>query len=468
MRALAAMLCLAPTLALAYPLDGDRYTGIARLEGYRLAQEGKVPGTRQPPGGRLALDQVDVRLAGTGIALPAPDPAFSQRVADQMGSDDVYYSVAVLDLSDPERPLYAEHQADARFNPGSVGKIVVASALFQLLADLYPDDIAARERVLRETRVVADGFIVSDSHVVPFWDGTRLTYRPLRQGDAANLWTYLDWMLSASSNAAGSMVMREVLLLAHFGRSYPVSQARIDAFFNTTPKATQSALLAKALQGSVERNGLDPRALQQGSFFTRAGKARVPGRTSYATPRELMRWLLALEEGRLVDAWSSREIKRLLYVTQRRIRYASSPALDDAAVYFKSGSLYRCRPEPDFVCAQYMGNVENLLNSVAIVEHPAGERRLHYMVVITSNVLRKNAAVAHQTLGTRLHRLIEARHLAAGRAGEHGLVHAADQAAQPLPALGILRQGDGDVAAPVALDDRAVGVPAAPAARLAE
>ncbi|MFN3545165.1 MAG: hypothetical protein ACK4UX_09985 [Thiobacillus sp.] len=61
-----------------------------------------------------------------------------------------------------------------------------------------------------------------------------------------------------------------------------------------------------------------------------ARKRFVPGCTSYAKPRELMRWLLALEEGRRVDAWSSREIKRLLYVTERRNRYVSSPALDDA------------------------------------------------------------------------------------------------------------------------------------------
>ena len=34
----------AAVLAGAYPLDGDQYTGISRLEGYRLAQEGKVAG----------------------------------------------------------------------------------------------------------------------------------------------------------------------------------------------------------------------------------------------------------------------------------------------------------------------------------------------------------------------------------------------------------------------------------------
>lgn len=467
MRSVLMLLWLLPGLAAAYPLDGAPYTGIARLEGYRLAQEGKVHGTQQPPGAKLALNQVDLRLAGSALALPPPDPEFSQQVADQMGTDDVYYSVAVLDLTNPAQPVYAEHRADERFNPGSVGKVVVATALFQLLADLYPDDIAARERVLRNTRVVADGFIVNDSHDVPFWDGRQLSYRPLRQGDAANLWTYLDWMLSASSNAAGSMVMREMLLLAHFGKRYPVDEKQSAAFFRTTPKSKLSALLGRAMRGGLERNGLDPKALQQGGFFTSGGKARVPGNSSWATPREMMRWLLALEEGRIVDVWSSREIKRLLYVTQMRIRYASSPALDDAAVYFKSGSLYRCRPEPDFVCEKYQGNVENLLNSVAIVEQPAGERRLHYLVVISSNKLRQNSALAHQTLGTRLQRLLEQRHLAAGGGVKHGFVHPDDQVGHPLAAARIFGQGDGDVAAAVALDDGAVGMPVPPAAGFA-
>jgi hypothetical protein len=426
MRRVLLMLLLLPGLTMAYPLDGEPYTGIVRLEGYRLAQEGKVRGTRQPPGGMLRLDQVDLRLVGADLTIPPPDPEFSQAVADLLGTDDVYYSIAVLDLTDPTHPVYAEHHADARFNPGSVGKLVVATAFFQLLADLYPNDIAARERVLRETRVRADGFIVYDSHDVPFWDGKRLSYRPLRQGDTASLWTYLDWMLSASSNAAGSMVMREMMLLAHFGRAYPVSEKQIADFFRTTPKSTLSALLARTMQDGLVRNGLDPNALQQGGFFTSAGKAKVPGRSSWATPRELVRWLLKLEEGWIVDVWSSREIKRLLYITQHRIRYASSPALNDAAVYFKSGSLYRCRPEPGFVCGKYMGNVENLLNSAAIVEQPAGERRLHYMVVVSSNKLKVNSAVAHQTLGTRLQRLLEKRHLTAGGGVEHSLVHPDD------------------------------------------
>jgi hypothetical protein len=96
-------------------------------------------------------------------------------------------------------------------------------------------------------------------------------------------------------------------------------------------------------------------------------------------------------------------------MTQGRIRYASSPALYNAAVYYKSGSLYKCKAEPDFKCGKYQGNVVNRLASLAIVESPAAKRQLHYMVVVMSNVLRKNSAVAHQTLATRIHRLIEAQ-----------------------------------------------------------
>ena len=261
--------------------------------------------------------------------------------------------------------------------------------------------------------MTADEFIVSDHHVVPLWQPgqAKITYRKLRVGDQANLYTYLDWMLSASSNAAASMVLREVMLLNHFGRDYPVGDDKAAAFFSQTPYKERAALLVRSLQDPVTRNGLDLANLRQGSFFTRQGKRLVGGTTSYATPAELMRFLVRLEQGRIVDEFSSREIKRLLYMTQRRIRYASSPALADAAVYFKSGSLYKCEPEPGFECKKYQGNVTNMLNSVAIIEHPASDPQLYYLVVVMSNVLRKNSAVVHQTLATWLHRLLERHYL---------------------------------------------------------
>ena len=142
----------------------------------------------------------------------------------------------------------------------------------------------------------------------------------------------------------------------------------------TTDRKELTATLAEAIEVPVTRNGMNLEKMRQGSFFTRTGKKKVQGTTSYATARQLMKLMLLMEQGNLVDEFSSREMKRLMYVTERRIRYASAPALRDAAVYFKSGSLYKCQPEPDFKCKKYHGNVRNFMNSVAIVEYPSAER----------------------------------------------------------------------------------------------
>ena len=397
----------------AYPLDGTPYTGIARLEGYRLAQEGKVRGRRLHAGAMLGMDQVDLRLRNhPNLDIPPLDPEFSAKIRELFGTEADRYAAAVLDLTDPERPRYAEHRGSESHNPGSVGKLVVIMALFQALRDIYPNDVESRLHVLRTSPVTADVFIKTDHHKAPFWHpgAPALVYRPLQAGDQANLWTYLDWMLSASSNAAASMSIRELMLLVHFGDRYPLSDPEIERFFRESSRGDLSNLLRHALQDPISRNGLDMGQFRQGGFFTREGKRRVPGTSSYANPRELLKFLLLLEQGKIVDDFSSREIKRLLYMTEHRIRYASSPALSKAAVYFKSGSLYRCKPEPGFKCLKYHGNVQNLLNSVAIIESPAGERRLYYMVTVMSDVLRKNSAVVHQTLATRIHRLIESYH----------------------------------------------------------
>jgi hypothetical protein len=402
-----------PASAQAYPLDGYPATAILRLEAYRLAQQGQVRGPREPRGALLGMDQVDIRLSRRPeLALPAADPRLNSALASLLGEESDRYGVAVLDVSDPEKPRYGEMRGNYRANPGSVGKLMVALAVFQALADSYPDDFPARLAVLKKAMVGADEFIIKDHHEVPIWEpgDPAIRYRRLQIGDRANLWSYLDWMLSASSNAAASMVIRELMLLVHFGKGYPVEPAQSKAFFQKASKKELSDLLYRALVVPVARNGLNPDDLRQGSFFTEKGKQIVPGTSSHATPRELLRMLVRLEQGRIVDEASSREIKRLLYMTQRRIRYASSPALADAAVYFKSGSLFRCGPEPGYTCRQYEGNLENMMNSVAIVEAPAGTLRLHYLVAMMSNVLRKNSAVEHQSFATRLHRLMESFH----------------------------------------------------------
>jgi hypothetical protein len=410
-RLIALLLMTVSQIIMAYPLDGTDYTGIQRLEGYRLGQQGIARSRKLPSGALLGMGQVQLQLESADeLQIPQVDRAFSEQVRKLLRAPS--YGIAVLDLTDRDNPVYAEHNAEQSFNPGSVGKLAAVMGVFQALASIYPDDIPARENVLKNTIVKADGFIDTDHHVVPFWraEENRIQKRKLRKGDSASLWTYQDWMLSASSNAAASMVIKQLMLLEKFGQEYPVTEQRQQAFFLSSGAALGS-ILREGLDNGVRGGGLDPNKFRQGGFFTSGGKRRVPGGGSIATPREALRFLFNLERGRVIDAFSSLEIKRLLYLTQRRIRYASSPALYEAAVYFKSGSLYRCKPEAGFSCKKYQGNRTNLLNSVAIVESPAGDPHgLFYMVVITSNVLKHNAAVDHQTLATRLHRLIQERH----------------------------------------------------------
>jgi len=408
------MTLIAPALVQAYPIDGYADTGIRRVEGVRRTEDGTIPGRKQPPGALLSTAAVDLRLLDyRDMDLPAPDPAFTKQVLGLLSGHSGQYGIAVLDLSNPEQPRYAEHRGGHVQNVGSVGKLIVALGLFQALADTWPDDIDKRREILKSTVITADEFCHWDHHKIRIFDvdTNKLTRRTMKDGDQGSLWEYLDWTLSVSSNSAAAMTMREAMLLRHYGKDYPVPEAEIQRFFKETPGKELTKLFQQTFFEPITRNGLDLEQLRQGSFFTREGKHKVNGGgNSYGTARELMKFVLRMEQGRLVDEFSSRQIKRLLYMTERRIRYASSPALKDSAVYFKSGSLYSCKEEEGFKCGAYMGNVKNYMNSVAIVEYPPGDNRLFYISTLISNVLRQNSAVDHQTMGTRIHRLIEKAH----------------------------------------------------------
>ena len=396
----------------AYPIDGYDYTGIKRLDYYNLVQQGVIEGRQLTPGARLPLDKIRIRGAAIDLDSAQADAAVSQSLRGFLGGQASQYGIAMVDLSDPEKPVYAGFNDEYQANVGSVGKIIVALALYQQLAELYPDDIAARVNLLKTKQITADQFIERASHEVRIWqvDERKLEHRKLRVGDTASVWNYLDWALSVSSNSAAAMVMREVILMRHFGADYPVSVARENEFLEKASASELRTLMLDSLSGVVQNNGLDANHLRQASFFTRFGKNRVGGDSSYGTPKELLKLLVLMEQGKLVDEFSSQDMKRMLYMTERRIRYASHPALDDMAVYFKSGSLYSCQPEEGFTCGKYMGNKRNQLASVAIVESPDEPQTLRYMVVVMSNVLKVNSAVAHQTLALRIHRLIESRH----------------------------------------------------------
>jgi hypothetical protein len=160
--ALAALLWAAwAASAQAYPLDGYPATGILRIEAYRLAQQGKVRGPQQPKGALLGLDQTDIRLARRPpLELPAADPRLNAALTSFLGEEVDRYGLTVVDVSDPENPRYGEIRGSYRANPGSVGKLMVALAVFQALADLYPDDVAARLAVLKNSMVLLEDELV--------------------------------------------------------------------------------------------------------------------------------------------------------------------------------------------------------------------------------------------------------------------------------------------------------------------
>lgn len=403
----------------AYPLDGYERTGIRRLKAYRMMQEGTMPGNvRLKPGARLPTTAVKLRLKGVNDTLDIPanrpvDPQLQTGIERIINARSSSYRIAVLDITDPNATRYASIRQDQGYIPGSVGKLLVLTGLFNELKRLYPDDVDARARVLRETMVVADEFAMPNSHTVPVVepDWSKVVHRSIRLGDEFALWEWVDHMLSPSSNAAGAVVWKEALLLNEFGRRYPPSKAEAAAFFKNTPKAELTDRSIRILEDPLLAMGLDTSLLRLRTFFTRGASQIIPGRGSFASPRTLVRWLVKMEQGKVVDEWSSLEAKRLLYFTRNRYRYAASPALNDAAVYFKSGSLYRCEPEEGFQCGQYMGNAENLMHSVTIVEVPAGgEHPRVYLVSVMSNVLKVNSAAEHMEIGTQIERLMASLH----------------------------------------------------------
>jgi hypothetical protein len=396
----------------AYPIDGYEDTGITRLEAYRLAQDGELPGVILYYGAQLNLEEVTLRLTDhQDLSIPEPDPVFTQEVVSLLGEHSARYGVAVLDLSDPGKPALAVHNPDQLQNPGSVGKMMIALAWFQAMKEILPD-VVDRRALLKNTQVTATDWIVRDSHTVPVFNIGDPGYekRPIHIGDTGNLYTWMDWMLSSSSNAAGAQLQRELVLFRHFGKAYPVPEEQAQEWLAKTPKAELSKIFLDAMIRPLRENGLDPARLRQGSFFTRTGKGRIPGTSSHGSAAAFLQYMFLVEQGKLVDPWSSLEIKRLLYLTDKRIRYASSPVLWEYAIYFKSGSWYGCRPEKGFQCRKYHGNVRNFMNSVTMVESVDQKQKLHYIAVVLSNVLKVDSLEDHKRMGTEVHQLIQARH----------------------------------------------------------
>ncbi len=402
------MVCFVTGSLEAYPMDGYAESGIRRLERVRLIAAGEINGPKLTVGAHKPLSYVKLNLvdrADSLKSLPAIDSVLQKKVEALFPDRHESYSIALMEIT-PNRPIrYAAYQADRLFSPGSVGKLAIAAGLFAELKRLHPNDVSKRQELLKTRMVTAGKWVLGDHHEVPIYDVENRYFvsRPIQEGDVFSLYEWTDHMLSASANSAASTVWKEVMLMRAFDTAYPPTEEEEALFWRQIPKMKLREIGLAVVNDPLREIGIGQGDWQLGSFFTKYGQQVVQGTNSFANPRALLTFLMRLETGQVVDAWSSLEIKRLMYMTAKRIRYASSYGIARSAIYFKSGSLYRCKPEPDFKCRKYMGNVENAMNSMAIVERSNGQV---YLVALMSNVLRKNSAEDHQALATEIDRIL--------------------------------------------------------------
>ena len=395
-----------------YPIDGYERTGIKRLKRLELIKNGEIKDAAALPEGAMkSWNEIELNLLerkeDSAMALMTLDEAFQKEINGLFRGLDRSYSLTVLDISDVNNIRYAERNETAGYQPGSVGKLAVLAGLFTQLAKIYPDSWERRTDLLKNKSVKAGVWGLTDEHTIPIYniEKNTLVKRQVIASDVFTLYEWADHMLSVSNNGAASIVWREVLLMAAFGDKYPeLTQEESDVYFKETSRKELTDLGNDVVNLPLRDLGITAYEWRLGSFFTKGANTYVGDKGgSIGSPQGLMKFLVQLEQGKVVDEASSLEMKRLMYMTDRRIRYAQAPALKEAAVYFKSGSLYKCDRSTGEACGKYMGNVTNFMNSVIIVEHPDN---CTYMVVLMTNVLRKNSASDHMYLAGNIDKII--------------------------------------------------------------
>lgn len=395
--------------AYAYPLSGYFETGIRRLDYTNMVQQDERYRHKLPGGALLKHYEV---MPGWGEeyypGFPKAHTALSKQLTALIPPKQRdKYSIGIIDITDPYKPKLIGHNVNRTTNVGSVGKLLIAVAVLNELARIWPDNTAARFVAMRNADITADKYVLGDAHKVTLWDPEEEKHqrRELQPGDKGNLFEFLDWMMSASSNGAASMVGQQLILLREFGADYDPSSFEQQEFIKRVGARRLGQLFRAAMNDAIAAIGHEPKHLYQGSLFTRAAKNRVSGVTSRANTKALLDIMLKMEYGELIDYFSSDLLKKLMYLTQRRIRYASNSILNASAVYFKSGSLYSCF-DKTVKCPKYQGDRINRLASVASIESPANLPSLRYIVVVVSDVLRVNSAGSHHALAKKVHRLV--------------------------------------------------------------
>ncbi len=398
-----ALLGISVLLLSFYPIDGYRTTRIARLLYIqKLVASGKKI-TRIPPGALHNLDEVKLNLKAfhnkSTEDFMIKDEDFTKKIQSVIPRGN--YSIAVLDYTDPDNPRYAAINENKGYQPGSVGKLVVLNSFFHQLKKIYPNSWEKRAGLLRDKKVTSRYWGLGDHHTIPVYNikTEKLVRRKVVASDDFSLYEWLDHMVSVSNNGAASVVYREAVLMNVFGKDYPnLTAEQAEEWFKSIKRDSLRNLSHRIINEPLRELGITKDEWRLGGPFTTSASSKLGRKEgSRATPVGLTKFLIKLEQGNIVDKESSLEMKRLIYLTDRRIRYAKSPKLDDAMVYFKSGSYYSGGG------GKYMGSNFNYMNSVIIVEQPDGTK---YMVCMESNVLNKNSANDHYYLAGKIDHII--------------------------------------------------------------
>ena len=395
----------------AYPIDGYLLTGIRRLLYLEKVESEEIKDKKAIPGATKTMEEVQLNLYGTPRGyklhdLPAIDPDLQKELKKIFPSLDESYSLALMEIT-PGKPVrYAAHKEERGYQPGSVGKLAVLTAIFCELENLFPNSFEKRRELLKSRMITGGKFAVYDHHTVPVYDTetNKRVKRKVTQKDVFSLYEWIDHMVSVSNNGAASVVWREAILMRAFNDKYlSLQQVEIDSFFEKSNRKELADLAIHVVHEPLRSLGITEDEWRLGKMFTSGASGIVPPKGgSIGTPKALMKWFLALERGSINDPQTSLEMKRLLYMTDRRIRYGSDKSLRKSGLYFKSGSLYKCDKEKDPNCKKYAGNVYNYMNSVAIVERPDSTV---YMVALMTNVLGRNSAWDHRVLAGKVDNL---------------------------------------------------------------
>ena len=292
------LLCLV-TSAYYYPIDGYDTTGIRRLKRLQLCVAGDLPDLGLPPGAYRSIRDIKLNLTekkDSPEKVLVEDTKLQKQIDVLFPKLDKSYSVTILDITNPNAPRYAQQNATRGYQPGSVGKLVVLTALFNQLAKIYPNSFEKRTNLLRTKLVKAGPWALTDEHTVPiFYPETKqLIKRQVVATDVFSIYEWADHMLSVSNNGAASVVWREALLMAAFGEKYlTLTTQEIDDYFKNTPKATITDLAIDVVNLPLRQLGISEEEWRLGTFFTRGAGQFVGAKGgSIGSPLGLMKWML--------------------------------------------------------------------------------------------------------------------------------------------------------------------------------